>query len=120
MSVITRVISGFVHAVRGLIFVLKFEKNARIHLFSAMVVAITAILLRMPVDHFAALMLGVLLVFLAEVINTAIEKTLDLLHPEQNEVVRIVKDISAGAVLIAALGAFSIGVLVAANYLGWI
>ncbi len=55
--------------------------------------------------------------FLAEVLNTAIEKTLDLIEPEHNGKVAIIKDMAAGAVLVAAVGAFIIGSVIFWPYL---
>lgn len=52
------------------------------------------------------------LVLASEMLNTAIENLCDVAEPNQNETIRIVKDISAGMVLICALGALSVGIVI--------
>lgn len=52
-----------------------------------------------------------------EAVNTAIERTLDTLHPERDERIRNVKDIAAGAVLTASILAVVVGLLVFIPYL---
>lgn len=59
---------------------------------------------------FVAIAVG--LVFIAELLNTAVERLADYLSPERNEEIRQVKDYAAGAVLIAAVVAVVIGLLI--------
>ncbi len=56
--------------------------------------------------------MAVVMVFALEIINTALEKMLDLLHPDNHEVVGEVKDAMAGAVLIASFIAVVVAVLI--------
>ncbi len=67
--------------------------------------------------EFIVLTLAVILVLLAEMLNTALEYVVDLLSPEYTEKARIVKDIAAGAVLITAFGAAVLGFIVIFPYL---
>ena len=60
----------------------------------------------------AILFMAVILVFAIEIINTAIEKVFDLLHPGDHEIIRGVKDAMAGAVLISAVIAFVVATLI--------
>jgi diacylglycerol kinase len=92
--------------------VIKSEPNARIHLLIAVVVLVLGELLNVTNAELAALFFAIIIVFVAEVVNTALEKTLDLLHPDENNEVRKVKDMAAGAVLVAAVGAAGIGVAI--------
>jgi diacylglycerol kinase len=100
------------HAIHGLRHVLRHERNARIHLVTAVIVFAGAVLLKISVYGFSSVFFAVVLVFLAEVFNTAIERTLDLIDPNENPHIKVIKDMSAGAVLIAALSAVAIGVTV--------
>lgn len=94
---------SFKHALNGVIFLLASEQNARVHATITIIVGILAYVLDVSRLEAAILFMAVILVFAIEIINTAIEKTLDLLHPENHEIIRGVKDAMAGAVLIAAI-----------------
>ena len=59
---------------------------------------------RLPIEQWAALVFAIALVLLGETLNTAIEVVLDLVHPDDEERVGVVKDVAAAAVLVAAAG----------------
>ena len=99
-------------ALRGLWYVIRSERNARIHLAVAVVVFGAGRFLALSNAELAAIFFAILIVFLAEVVNTALEKTLDLIDTKPNAQIRIVKDMAAGAVLVAATGAVVIGLAI--------
>lgn len=111
-----QVLMSFVYASQGILYVLRNERNARIHLVFAIIVFITGVLLGLTNAELAGVSFAILLVFLAEVVNTAFEKTLDLIDQNHNPQIQIIKDMAAGAVLIAALGAIAIGVVTFTPY----
>lgn len=78
---------------------------------------LAAVWFKISNTELAALFFAILLVFLAEVVNTALEKTLDLIEPNHHDQVGVIKDIAAGAVLVAAIGAAGIGAAVFLPYL---
>lgn len=100
------------HAMQGLRYILVHERNARLHLVTAIVVFIAGWQLRLNNRELAAIFFAVLLVFLAEIFNSAIEKMLDIIKPEHSLEVKLVKDMAAGAVLVATVGAFVLGVAI--------
>ncbi len=106
-------ITGFGRSLRaayaGLIYVVQSERNARIHLIIAIAVVVASVLFQLSNPELAAVFFAILLVFVAEIVNTAFEKTLDLIEPNHHAQVGIIKDVVAGAVLVAALGAVAIG-----------
>jgi diacylglycerol kinase len=104
-------------AFTGVVFVMRVERNARVHLIIALLVFIASVALGISDAELAAVFFAVVLVFTAEIVNTALEKTLDLIEPKFNEQVRVIKDIAAGAVLVSALGAAAIGVAIFGPYL---
>lgn len=108
----TKFVKSFNYAVRGVIFLLKYEQNARVHAIATILVGIAAYVLEVTRLEAAILFMAVILVFAIEIINTAIEKTFDLLHPEQHEIIRGVKDAMAGAVLIASIIAIVVASLI--------
>lgn len=92
------------------------ERNARFHLIIAIITLVIAVLLGVSNAELAAIFFAIIMVFIAEVINTAIEKILDIVEPDHSEDVRIIKDIAAGAVLVAAIGAAAIGLAIFIPY----
>ncbi len=114
---IKRLVHGFKFALIGLLYILRSEQNARIHLLVAVVILTLGVLVGVSSAELAAIFFSIIIVFIAEVLNTAIEKTLDLIEPEHNGKVAIIKDMAAGAVLVAAAGAIIIGVVIFWPYL---
>lgn len=112
IKTVKRLAWGLKYALLGLWYIVRVERNARIHLVSAALVLTASLILGLSAGELAAIFFAVILVFLAEVLNTAIEKTLDLIEPEHNGQVAIIKDMAAGAVLVAAVGAVIVGVVI--------
>jgi len=114
---ISKLFSSVRHAVDGVIYLLSNEQNARIHAIAAILVGIFAYIFQVTRIEAAILFMAVILVFAIEIINTAIEKIFDLLHPENHAVIRQVKDAMAGAVLISAIIAFVVAILIFLPYI---
>lgn len=100
---------SFQFAFKGLKHTLS-ERNFKIHLILAIVVVALGFLFRISYLEWISICLCIALVLSLELINTSIEKTIDLLHPDFNEKAGEIKDIAAAAVLISAI----ISVIVAA------
>lgn len=109
---IRKLIKSFGHAIDGVVFLLSNEQNARIHTIMTILVGIFAYIFQVTRMEAAILFMAVILVFAIEIINTAIEKVFDLLHPGDHEVIRAVKDAMAGAVLISSIIAIVVASLV--------
>lgn len=109
---INKFFRSFNHAVNGVIFLLVSKQNARVHAIITIAVGILAYIFHVSRLEAAILFIAVILVFAIEIINTAVEKTIDLLHPENHETIRGVKDAMAGAVLISAIIAFVSALLI--------
>lgn|SRR5574341_1115731 len=99
---------SFRHALRGLGLVLADQRNARIHLLAAVAVLVAAVWLGLDPAKIALVIVTIALVLAAEVVNTVVERLLDVVHPDHSEQVRAIKDMSAAAVLITALGALAV------------
>jgi diacylglycerol kinase len=104
--------SSFKHATRGLVFFLRTQRNIRLLFLIAVAVFAYAAKTGVSATEWALLVVAVVLVLAAEMLNSALEYTLDLLHPAQHPLVKAAKDIAAGAVLVTCLGAAAIGLLV--------
>ena len=105
-------IKSFYYAINGVICLLKTEQNARIHSVNAILVGVLAYVLEISRLEAAILFIAVVMVFAIEIINTAIEKVFDLLHPESHATIHYIKDAMAGAVLISAIIALVVAILV--------
>jgi len=96
-------------AVEGFIYVLKTQRNMRLHFLIATLILVLGIYLNMSKVELFILMSVITLVLVLEMVNTAIELTVDLLKDAYHPVARIIKDIAAGAVFLAAINAAIIG-----------
>lgn len=105
------------NAIRGVIFLLRSEQNARVHAVITILVGVAAYILEVSRVELAVLFMAVILVFAIEIINTAIEKMFDLLHPQDHHLIRAVKDAMAGAVLISAIIATVVALLIFLPYI---
>jgi diacylglycerol kinase len=103
---------GFVYAGRGLLAGIRGQRNIKVMLGSAVVVVVGGVWLRVPRGEWALLTLAMGLVLALELLNTAGEQLLDRIHPEPDEQVGRIKDIMAGAVLLAATTSAVVGGLV--------
>lgn len=108
---------SFRHAGRGISYVLRNEHNAWIHVAAIIAVVAAGIVFHVSASDWRWLIVAISMVLAAEAINTAFERLCDLVSPGPNELVRVVKDVATGAVLVLAIGAALIGVLTFAPYL---
>ncbi len=107
---------SFGHAFRGLKVLLQTQHNARIHAAATVLVVAAGVTLRISPAEWAAIVLAAVCVWAAEALNTSIEFLVDLASPELHPLAAKAKDVAAGAVLVAAIGALIVGVLVLGPY----
>ena len=110
-SVAARVRS-FGHALRGITVMLASQHNAWIHGVVSVAVCLLGAALGVSPLGWCALILAMMAVWTAEALNTAFELLCDVASPEFHPLVEKAKDVAAGAVLIAAIGAAAVGLLV--------
>src|SRR3984893_4676409 len=103
---------SFRFAGAGLRLVFKTEHNAWLHLAATIAVIIFAFLFHVSATEGALLAVAIGLVWISELFNTCIEKIMDFVSMENRPEIKFIKDISAGAVLVAAVIALVIGCLV--------
>lgn len=115
--VFTRRMKSFVHALRGMGHLVRTQPNARMHLLATAAVCTVGGYVGLSRDEWLWVSVAIVLVWSAEAFNTALEDLADTVHPERHPGIGRAKDVAAGAVLIAALGAAIIGVLVFAPHL---
>lgn len=105
------IIESFNYAVSGIIIALKTEKNMRIHYLIALSVILLSLFFDFSRTEFLLLLFAISLVVVAEMVNTALERVVDLITEEYHPLARLVKDVAAGAVLIAAINSMVVGYL---------
>ncbi|WP_352419857.1 diacylglycerol kinase [Proteiniborus sp.] len=108
---VRKLIDSFNYAVSGIIYTLKTQRNMRIHYIAAILVLFLSLFLNFTRIELLMLFFTIALVIVAEMINTAIEKAIDLFTQEYNILAEISKNVAAGAVLIAAINAIIVAYL---------
>jgi len=107
---------GFLFASKGIAFVVLKERNMKVHLLAVFTVTLAGFYFNITNTEWMAVSLCFALVISLEMLNTAIEILADKLHPEQDEQIGRVKDIAAGAVMMAAIFAVVIAVIIFWKY----
>lgn len=103
---------SFFHAFRGIKEAFKTQPNFRIHIVSALLVTILGLLFHINIVEWIFIAMSVMFVVVTELLNTATEFFADLIKEEYNLKIRMVKDISAAAVLITVISSFIVGVII--------
>jgi undecaprenol kinase len=104
--------SAFGNAFTGFDYALRTERNLKIHFAIGGLVIIAGLLLRISALEWCVILLTIGAVVVTEMINTAIEYTVDLASPEKHDLARKAKDVSAGAVLAIAASSVLIGLII--------
>lgn len=100
------------HAMDGIQYTASHERNFRIELAFAILVTIMSYFLKVSVIEWALLVLTIGIVLALELVNTSIERTVDLVTKDYLELAKIAKDVSAGAVFIMSIFSVIIGILI--------
>lgn len=105
-------LESFNVAFEGIIHVLRTQRNMRLHFLIAVGVLVAALSFDVGRMELIALLLAIAFVLITEMVNTAIEATVDVASTSFDPMAKLAKDIAAGAVLIAAINAVAVGYLV--------
>jgi diacylglycerol kinase (ATP) len=105
-------IASFGHALRGIAELLATQHNAWIHAAATFGVCTLAAALGVSAGEWLALVLAIASVWSAEAMNSAFESLCDVASPDRDPRVRRAKDVAAGAVLLSATGAATVGLIV--------
>ena len=109
---LARRVASFGHAIRGLASAIQSEIHVRIDLVVTMAVVAAGLYFEISASEWCSITLTIGLVITSEILNTAIERLVDIVSPEHNPAAGRVKDIAAGATLVAAGCAVVVGVLI--------
>ena len=94
-------VKSFKMALKGIIYSICNERHMRFHMISAIYVLFFSMFFELSGERLAILLLTIFIVIFSELINTVVEKMSDLLTGDYNPIIKVVKDIAAGSVLIA-------------------
>ena len=109
---LVRQLKSFRYAFAGIKELLISQHNARIHLTASIVVIALSIIMKISSSEWIAITVAIGFVWVAEMFNTCIEKTMDYINKEKHPAIKSIKDMAAAAVLIAAVTAFAIGLII--------
>ncbi len=107
-----RFIQSFRYAHKGASHALRHERNLWIHSLLALLALAAAVWLRLSSTELAIVVLTIALVIVTEMVNTALEETVNLVKPENHPLAALAKNIAAGAALTAAAFAVVVGLLI--------
>ena len=100
------------HAMDGINYVIMKERNFKIEIIFGILVSIAGIYFNVSILEWLVLVVTIAIVLCLEMVNTAIERTVDLVTKEYNELAKISKDVAAGAVLIMSMFSVVVGIII--------
>lgn len=104
-------IKPFEVAISGLVYTFRTQRHMRFHLYVVLAVMLMGVFFGLRLRELLVLVFTISLVLVAEMFNSAIEATVDLVEPRYHPLARFAKDISAGAVMITTIVALVVGAL---------
>lgn len=107
-----KLLASFGYAVNGIINVIRHERNMRIHVFIVCIVLVFGFLLKISPMEWIVCVICIGAVLCAECFNTALERLVDELSPEYNKRYGLIKDISAGGVLLMVIASVIVGMVI--------
>jgi len=99
-------------AIEGIIYSVKTQRHMRYHLYAALAALTLSLVLNITRTEFTLLCMAIVIVLVTEMLNTAIETTVNMISEAYHPLAKIAKDIAAGVVLIASVGALTLAYLI--------
>lgn len=112
MKALVRWLKSMRYAYEGIQYALTTQPNMKFHFIASFAVLVSALFFRLSRTDILLLLMAITLVIVAELINTGIEKTVDLAMPDRHPLAKIAKDTAAAAVLATAVFAVAVGISV--------
>jgi diacylglycerol kinase len=106
------IFSAFKNAFIGLKYLLKNHRHFKIEIFIALFVILVSFIFDLSYNEFLFIILAIFFVSIAEILNSLIEDILDVICPQYDERIKILKDVSSSVVLIAILFSLIIGIII--------
>ncbi|MHA4893271.1 diacylglycerol kinase family protein [Pedobacter sp. PWIIR3] len=105
-------LKSFTYSFSGIVYAFKYEQNFRLHLISLLSVTLAGWYFKLSANEWLWIIAASGIVITAELFNTALEVLVDLVSPGVHPKAKIVKDVSAAAVVVAAILALTIGLII--------
>lgn len=102
-------------AAQGIVYLFLYHRNMRIIFLFGIAAFLAGLHFKLSAIELTVLCATITLVFMAEIFNTAVELMMDMLTKEYHTKIRLIKDIAAGIVVIAALNSLAVGYLLFAK-----
>ncbi len=99
-------------AIEGIIYSVKTQRHMRYHLAAALAALLVSLVVNVSREEFILLSMAIILVLVTEMLNTALEVTIDMISEEYHPLAKAAKDIAAGVVLVASVGALVLAYLI--------
>lgn len=112
-----RVFRSFWYAGRGIVHVARFEHSFQVQLVIAVLVLGATWYFQISRNELLVVVLVSTSLLVLELLNSTVERMVDLFKPRLHTQVEVIKDVMAGAVLLASAGAVAVGIIIFAPYL---
>jgi undecaprenol kinase len=110
-------LTSFSYAISGIIIALRSEKNMRFHLFCSIIVIMVSYYFSITKTEWLFILVAIGGMFALELVNTSIERVVDLVTAEYHPLAKQAKDLAAGAVFVYAICSVGIGMVIFLPYL---
>ncbi|MFC2048644.1 diacylglycerol kinase [Elusimicrobiota bacterium] len=108
----SNIVRSLDYALKGLVYTIRTERNMRIHVICAILILMISLFLNLTRMDMISIVFSIALVLIAEMLNTASELMVNLITEQHHPLAKIIKDVTAGAVLFASICAVVVGYLV--------
>jgi len=103
------IIDSFNYAINGIIYGIKTQRNLKIHCVAAALALFLSLFYDFSKIELLLLVITIVIVFVSELINTSIEKVVDMISEDYHPLAKITKDVAAGAVMLSAVNSVVVG-----------
>ena len=103
---------SFNHATDGIEYAINHERNLKIEIFFGIIVSIAGFLFKISILEWLVIVLVIGMVICLELVNTSIERTVDLVTKEYKDLAKSAKDVAAGAVLVMSMFSVVVGIII--------
>jgi undecaprenol kinase len=110
-------LASFTYAISGILIALRSEKNMRFHLICSIIIILVSLYFSITKTEWLFIFLAIGGMFALELVNTAIERVVDLVTAEYHPLAKQAKDLAAGAVLVYAIISVGMGIIIFLPYL---
>lgn len=108
---------SFGNAIKGLMLMLKSERNFQIEVLALIINLFLIVYLKVTEFEATLILVVSFSVLSLEILNTCVEKICDVIQPEYDVRIKIIKDMAAGSVFLMAIGSVVVGILIYTKYL---